>query len=758
MKRKSYFVKLLSFNIVLVIIAVSFLGYIAYYKTSSLMNEKIDKINAQLLLQSQIQLENSLQTVESAIIQFTLLPSFTSLLDDDLTMNSYDNYVKVKNMVSEVSSLYAHSSIINSLEIINLEKGWVLRNGGVLLINEVYTREEIDQFRKVVSRSKWSKSANSDFFQYTLKVPFSAIDRFQGIVRTKISSSDIFRELMPSKDLGQMTMIDDDGNIIRNITQYELRDQDVNHLVQMIQMQVNQTPQGNFLSKINGSQYSFIFRHSEKYKWTYISLISTLEAEQNSRFIGLFIFITGFVVVSVFFVLSFYGTRRLYSPIKRLYHMIAYNSSEKLNAQSQSNEMDYINNRMHAFFQDSQKLKVQLHIQTNQLNDFFAFKLFQGEVNPQEIESNFRRDACWNHFYVLTVQIDTLQDTGYKDSDRDLLLFAVKNMLGETASDLLVLNPVIMNHTQVVLLGADHQHVDAFKEELYLLSRSIQQVVNQYLRLQVSIGISRPFNQPVEASTAYGEATDALKSRFTQGREAILYASDFDSNESGNKGKYPGFMVKELIDAIKFGDAEQSKRTLHDVIAEICSGHYGYRYCSMFIFLLLMDLIKISHQSDEMFVSLFKEKPIFQKLDQLLQTSVQEMEAWIFEHVVQLIMVEMLARSESQQRNMIKTLIQIIHDEYHSELTLEACASRFHYNPNYLGQIFRKETGSSFSDYLSQYRLNIARRLLAETDDQIQEIAEKLRFSNSQNFIRYFKKMEGITPKQYRDKLVKFNG
>ncbi|OPH47929.1 hypothetical protein BC351_39245 [Paenibacillus ferrarius] len=757
MRRTSYFVKLLFFNIVLVIIAVSFLGYIAYYKTSGLMNEKIDKINAQLLLQTQLQLENSFQSVESAIIQFTLLPSFTSILNDNLTMNSYDNYVKVKNMVGEISSLYSHSSIINSLEIINLEKGWVLRNGGVLPITEVYNDEEMNQLRQVASGSTWSKTTDSDFFQYTLKVPFSAFDRFQGIVRTKISSIDSFRELMANKDLGQMTMIDDKGNVIRNITQYDLRDQDVNQIAQMTHSQVKQAPQGNFLTRINGSKYSFTFRHSEKYKWTYLSMVSTLEAEQNSRFIGLFIFITGFVVISVFFVFSFYGSRRLYSPIEQLYHMVAFNSSDKLNVQPQSNEMDYINNRMHAFFQDSQKLRGQLHIQNNQLNDFFAYKLFQGEVRPQEIESNLGPDVDWNHFCVLTVQIDTLTDTGYMDKDRDLLLFAVKNMLGETASELLVLNPVIMNHMQVVLLGTEIQNVDAFKEELYILSRSIQQVVKQYLRLQVSIGISRPFNQPVDASTAYGEATDALKSRFTQGTEAILYASDFDMNETGNTGKYPGFMVKELIDAIKFADVEQAKRTLHNIIAEMCSGHYGYRYCSMYIFLLLMDLIKISHQSDEMFISLFKEKPIFQKLDQLLQTSVQEMEIWIYDHVVEPILKEMLARSESQQRNIIKTLIQIIHDEYDSELTLEACASRLHYNPNYLGQIFRKEMGSSFSDYLSHYRLNIARKLLAETEDQIQEIAEKLRFSNSQNFIRYFKKMEGITPKQYRDNLVKHN-
>jgi F0F1-type ATP synthase membrane subunit b/b' len=58
MKRKSSFVKLLSFNIILVIFSVSFLGYFAYYKASRLMDEKSDKINAQLLHQTQLQLEN----------------------------------------------------------------------------------------------------------------------------------------------------------------------------------------------------------------------------------------------------------------------------------------------------------------------------------------------------------------------------------------------------------------------------------------------------------------------------------------------------------------------------------------------------------------------------------------------------------------------------------------------------------------------------------------------------------------------------
>jgi two-component system response regulator YesN len=415
------------------------------------------------------------------------------------------------------------------------------------------------------------------------------------------------------------------------------------------------------------------------------------------------------------------------------------------------NEMDFINTRIQDFFLDSNKLKGQLDIQTNQLNDFFAFKLFQGEVKQHELESKFGDLVSWDQYCVLTVQIDTLEGTAYREADRDLLLFAVKNMLGEIASELLVLNPVIINNIQVVLIGVTHKNVEVFKKDVYLLSRSIQQTVKQYLKLQVSIGISNSFLMSVHASTAYHEAVDALKSRITHGREAILYMSDFEEDEAA-AAKYPAFIVKEVTDAIKFSDIDQSKRSLHSFVTEILSGHYGYRYCSMFVFLLLIDLIKISHHSDEMFLKLFKDKPLFDQLDQLLQKSAQEMELWIYDNVIEPIIEEMLARSETQQRNITKALVQFIHDEYDLDLTLEACASRLHYNPNYLGQIFKKEKGSSFSDYLSQYRLIVSKKWLSETNAQVQEIAEKLRFSNSQNFIRYFKKMEGITPKQYRDK------
>jgi AraC-like DNA-binding protein len=61
------------------------------------------------------------------------------------------------------------------------------------------------------------------------------------------------------------------------------------------------------------------------------------------------------------------------------------------------------------------------------------------------------------------------------------------------------------------------------------------------------------------------------------------------------------------------------------------------------------------------------------------------------------------------------------------------------------------ETGTNFSEYLIQYRMSMAKKWLVETDLKISEIAEKAGYKIPQNFIRIFRKAEGITPGQYRE-------
>ena len=107
-------------------------------------------------------------------------------------------------------------------------------------------------------------------------------------------------------------------------------------------------------------------------------------------------------------------------------------------------------------------------------------------------------------------------------------------------------------------------------------------------------------------------------------------------------------------------------------------------------------------------------------------------------------------QSEQQGNRPIRAAIQYITAHYGEALTLEAVSEAVHLSPNYFSTMFKKEMDISFIDYLTNYRLGRAKKLLRETDESIAVIAEKVGYSDARYFSRLFSKTFGITPNKYR--------
>ncbi|NQX49496.1 response regulator transcription factor [Paenibacillus tritici] len=101
--------------------------------------------------------------------------------------------------------------------------------------------------------------------------------------------------------------------------------------------------------------------------------------------------------------------------------------------------------------------------------------------------------------------------------------------------------------------------------------------------------------------------------------------------------------------------------------------------------------------------------------------------------------------------NTIYNVIQYVDLEFRSKLQLQDLARQFHMNSAYLGQLFRKETGRSFSDYLNEKRIEAAKGLLKRTQLKISDIAVQVGFSNTDYFIDKFKGKVGSSPSVYKN-------
>ncbi|AIQ31578.1 hypothetical protein P40081_28110 [Paenibacillus sp. FSL P4-0081] len=100
-----------------------------------------------------------------------------------------------------------------------------------------------------------------------------------------------------------------------------------------------------------------------------------------------------------------------------------------------------------------------------------------------------------------------------------------------------------------------------------------------------------------------------------------------------------------------------------------------------------------------------------------------------------------------------RTLMAIrsyIDEHYREELTIPLLANMFSVNGNYVSQLFKRETGRTFTEYLTNLRIGYACELLMNSDLTISEIAEKSGYSDYFYFSRLFKRIKGMSPSAYR--------
>ena len=90
-------------------------------------------------------------------------------------------------------------------------------------------------------------------------------------------------------------------------------------------------------------------------------------------------------------------------------------------------------------------------------------------------------------------------------------------------------------------------------------------------------------------------------------------------------------------------------------------------------------------------------------------------------------------------------------EAYTENLTLHELSATYQKNEKYLGRLFKREIGLSFSDYVLERRLKKAENLLKTTDEKIIEIALECGFNNISYFNRVFKEKNGISPSEYRN-------
>jgi AraC-like DNA-binding protein len=765
-RNQSFFLKILLFGCILSILPIIIVGAFSYYQSSQEVQKQINHGKIQYIKQVNANVEQILFTVSHTLNNLVDSSLMVDVLKSPLTEYDFQLYNTLKK---ELSLLQSFDTKVYDLVLLNNSENWIVKNSGLYRIHQYPPAEELVDYFNLPTHTSWELTTQNLFIgedpDQAGLCPYNISLIKQLPVKKSHKHSLAFANI-PACSIAEIINYDEDSEEVMIVN--EQSQIMVHSDPAMIGKYLSDTgyfneshhftnQSGQFDTIKDEHPFTVTYYKSNFNDWTYISATSIEALTQQVKQIGWLTFYLCLIIIVISIVSIWFMSRKLYSPVNKLVAFIKEIVSDDI--VENKNELQIINDHLRQLFSSNSRLENELSQHSQQIRSLFLSRLFTGNLKSTEINERmqyfgFEMIQDWRKMAVLSLQIDTLENTRYEPKDYELLLFAVSNIIEDTVPMERRLPPVWIDQTLVFIISSSECDLSPFDKEIYKLTEMVQQNIDQYLGLSVSIGISTPFEDFKNASRAYQEGIEALKHRIKLGKGVIIHYS--------NPGKhsiiyhYPSDIESELLDSIKIADKDKAIENLKYWMNKAFPPEQSVREYQISMIRLLNQLLIVKQESgityDQIHVhqeSLYEEILSLQMSD--------EIEEWFKNRLILPLVQVFLSRRDSQYHNLSEQIIHLIQEHYDQDITLEECASKLHYNANYLSSVFKKETNFTFSDYLAMYRLKVAKHCLIESEMTIREIAENLRYNNSQNFIRSFRKQEGMTPGQYRIKYGKKN-
>ncbi|WP_199615354.1 response regulator [Paenibacillus alkalitolerans] len=395
------------------------------------------------------------------------------------------------------------------------------------------------------------------------------------------------------------------------------------------------------------------------------------------------------------------------------------------------------------------------------LRQVFLSSLMTRKLTGQEIEakSESYRLPLGGHGYVVTVfRVDAPSggESGAEPSvriaaDKELLQFAVYNIAEEVA-DKHERGIAFILGDDVVLLTVSRHAADlqTAVEQTAATAEEIRQSVEKYLKCTITAGIGSATAKITEVKYSYESALQALNYRLVLGSNRTIRIGDVETGTRTEAVRFDELKQQALTRTLKVGTAAELSSMIDEFFKELHEAESSVKDIQIYLLELVTAMLKVAKDAgvplDEVFG---RDANLFARIDRL-----QDLEAakrWTYETGAKM-MSHIAAGRQSTQRTLIEQAKEYVKLNYSDpDISIQKLCDRLHISAGYFSSIFKKETKVTFVTYLQQVRMEAAKELLRATDLKTFEIAEQVGYADPNYFSFSFKKLFGISPKDYRN-------
>ncbi len=389
--------------------------------------------------------------------------------------------------------------------------------------------------------------------------------------------------------------------------------------------------------------------------------------------------------------------------------------------------------------------------QNIQIRELFVSDLIKGEIDTEKIRDAL--DKCGevprNAYRLMGISFKPEGGGAPSDRETDESYRAVLERLPEAIREQIFIRPILYQHMIVCMIGdEDDVSVDSRTATVYKLFKDY---IWEETGRHIAVGIGRTFHRLTHARGALGECVEAIHSRNHEkyeNRSSLTLYDDYSlMDDVGNV--YDKVMENELLQALEGGD-EETGRLLELLIERMEVKELVGIERSFYLTRLLSEILSVPVTAGLSLSDIFEGEHanILERVTKIYDY--RELIRSIREEILGPIMEKLSEKStENAETDIVKSVVGLL-KESKGNITLNECADRLSYHPNYLSRVLKKEKGKTFTEMANEETLRHAKYMLLTTEYSVAEIADRLHYGNVQNFIRFFKNHVKVTPAVFR--------
>jgi AraC-like DNA-binding protein len=582
-------------------------------------------------------------------------------------------------------------------------------------------------------------------------IPATSKDPFGSIIVTidQHKALQLLKTLTPY-DKGATFILDGENEIL--LSSNSTKDSTFINVLKK-EMENHKNAEGSFQIKHNKKMYSISYGQFTRIDsdWTYVSAAPMSSITAPLVFVSRLILIFSLTALILAFILSWFTSNRLYSPINKLLKNLGH-EEEGLWRGKGRDVFTVIEQQMQNLSQKSDLLQSRLVEQVTQIKSSFILQLIQGylyhhtEEDLQVRMENYGWELEGKSFTALEIQLTGLGES-FSNNDESLVTFTAANIMEELANQMFDQFNILKFTDLSVGVLVIHLNNHSFREELHLFADKATKTINEILQMQVTVTISEPTDSIKRIPYIFEEVRSGKRFRLFENSNQVIDLMEHERSGNINQIHYPFAIEKEIIQAIRMGHTAEVENLIRPFLQELTEKGINEINIHQGIVQLYSSIQHEILHSGIHPHELFEGKNMYEELSQIRDT--ERIIKWFTDDVVGPYIQKLEGRMNIELKRVIEKVVTKIQESYADDISLESCADEVGTNPYSLSKAFKQMVGINFIDYLTQLRIEKAKELLINSDMKINDIAEGVGYRHSY-FNRIFKKQIGIPPSQYR--------